>query len=386
LRKTQNAKLIYDQKKFVGVDFGIAYCYEHEQGCADIQNAFGVDRSRLGIDGFRMTKYPDEDCMLEVTRFADKMQHYVGLYFDTKNTNLKMNNMVQYYLPRPTTTNEDEICAAWDYESFGLVVHQSNSRIIDELMRAIRNDDLIIKMGSGVDDGEGGMCLLIASRVPQKIQEELLKNDRDIQKLYEAATQSGVAEYLQKHRKTYYSLKPAWVPQGFETERGKMKTKYAVMFFLNPCEQYKYNCGWYSVEELKEWAKDKGPVCKDNMTIETAVATLKDAALLEKAVMSMVKEIKDKLLRDVKSAAAPFRVESENGNDDSESQYPKSYYSPADQAAAVEKKLRTAYTSTDLLSRLDIMIRDKSIRLDANLIPLNHETLTILKEYLASTL
>jgi hypothetical protein len=388
LRKTNNAKLIYDKKIFVGVDFGVSYCYEHEQGCVDIQNAFGVDRSRVGIDGYKMTKYPDDDCTLQIVRFSDRMHQLVGLYFDTKNPNLKANNMAQYYLPRPTNYTEDEICAAWDNESFGLVLAKSNHKIIDELMSAIKNDDLIIKMGSGVNDYDGGLCLLIASRVPKEIKDEMLKTDRDTQKLYEAVTQTGIAEYLQRYRKSYYSLKPTWVTDGFETERGKMKTKYKVIFFLNPCEQHKYNCGWFTVEELKEWAKNKGPVCRTTMTTTMAVSTLKDATIMEQAMIMMISELKDKIVRDIK--------ETDMGSPDKdktiemgeiiagEKDHAPTYYSAKHQSSAVAKRLRSANTASELLSKIDALIREKAIRSEIEIVELNPATLAILKEYLAS--
>ena len=33
-------------------------------------------------------------------------------------------------------------------------------------------------------------------------------------------------------------------------------------FFLNPREQNRYNHGWFSLEELKAWAGDTGPIIK----------------------------------------------------------------------------------------------------------------------------
>lgn len=33
-------------------------------------------------------------------------------------------------------------------------------------------------------------------------------------------------------------------------------------FWLNPCEQNIYESGWYTLEELKQWGDEKGPIIK----------------------------------------------------------------------------------------------------------------------------
>lgn len=35
------------------------------------------------------------------------------------------------------------------------------------------------------------------------------------------------------------------------------------MFWLNPMNQKKYNHGWFTIEELQQWAKDNGPIVKN---------------------------------------------------------------------------------------------------------------------------
>jgi len=54
-------------------------------------------------------------------------------------------------------------------------------------------------------------------------------------------------------------LSPEWARNLSNLEGG---TKYPVMFWLNPQEQNKYRCGWFTVEELTEWAEDKGTIIK----------------------------------------------------------------------------------------------------------------------------
>ena len=59
---------------------------------------------------------------------------------------------------------------------------------------------------------------------------------------------------------SWYALKPAW--RDF-FEDPVYQSEYKVIFFLNPEGQNKYNSGWFTVEELLQWIKGKGPVIRN---------------------------------------------------------------------------------------------------------------------------
>ena len=55
---------------------------------------------------------------------------------------------------------------------------------------------------------------------------------------------------LEKAKCRYYALSLRW----------KDDDKKEVIFWLNPMEQDKNNFGWFTVEDLKDWAKGKGKI------------------------------------------------------------------------------------------------------------------------------
>ena len=86
---------------------------------------------------------------------------------------------------------------------------------------------------------------------------EMLARDEDARRLQTTAEKTGIAKKLKKAGLGWYALKPAW--RDFFKDP-VYRSKYKVIFFLNPEEQDKYNSGWFTVEELLQWIKGKGPV------------------------------------------------------------------------------------------------------------------------------
>lgn len=62
-----------------------------------------------------------------------------------------------------------------------------------------------------------------------------------------------VKKFLEKKKKGWFFLGN---PQKFDDGIWR--------FWLNPWDQHIYEAGWYTLEELKQWGKDKGPVIKQN--------------------------------------------------------------------------------------------------------------------------
>jgi hypothetical protein len=90
---------------------------------------------------------------------------------------------------------------------------------------------------------------------------EMLVRDEDARQLQTAAEKTGIAKKLKKKAGlSWYALKPAW--RDF-FEDPVYQSEYKVIFFLNPEGQNKYNSGWFTVEELLQWIKGKGPVIRN---------------------------------------------------------------------------------------------------------------------------
>lgn len=267
MRRTYNSELLYYGDVFAGVNLGADYCTEHECGINDINIAFGIKADAIGIDRYTITNAPKESKayvftpILTTTKFSDRKMKWIGLYFNTEHYQ-KSDSKIKEYLPKPYKYTEDEICAAWDSKSFGIVVHNSKKWIIEELMNAIENKDLTIGVGPSGPFQNGGLKLLIASRIPQEVKDQILEDHIDYNNLRIAVANTEIENYLRDHGKHYYALEPRWYLPEFRPENREFNTAHNVVFFLNPHEQNKYNYGWFTVEELKEWGEDKGPVCK----------------------------------------------------------------------------------------------------------------------------
>jgi hypothetical protein len=66
-----------------------------------------------------------------------------------------------------------------------------------------------------------------------------------------------IEEKIKKADLRYFALSPRWCNDGEKT-----RTKYPIVFWLNPHDQHIYNSGWFTVEELEQWISKTGPVLK----------------------------------------------------------------------------------------------------------------------------
>lgn len=71
-------------------------------------------------------------------------------------------------------------------------------------------------------------------------ERELLKRVRD----------TGIMAKLEASGKRFYALSP------------RLDDKGELTFWLNPCEQNRYNYGWMSLQDLQDWADNKGRIVK----------------------------------------------------------------------------------------------------------------------------
>jgi len=79
--------------------------------------------------------------------------------------------------------------------------------------------------------------------------------DKELAKLYKDVEETGIKKKLENANLRYYALSPS-------RPNKNMKTKYNVMFWLNPQQQDIHNYGYFSVEQLEEWIEGKGPIPK----------------------------------------------------------------------------------------------------------------------------
>lgn len=259
MRRTYNAKILEEDGKFVGINLGADFCAEHEFGIAPLERMLGLDKNQLGIDGHRISWDSAQNHVFTGSWRYGKEGWY-GLMICTNAPTRKLKE----YLPQPYAFSKDEMCMAWDDRSLGIVVHKDKKELIDRLLEAMKSDDLAIGLGRSMPFSNGGLKLIVISALSDEAKQAQLKAEEERERLLAAARKTKIESFLEKHGKKYHALAPSWFSPDFHPDGRILKTKHPVIFFLNPYEQSKYKCGWFTVEELKDWGRDKGIIIKNN--------------------------------------------------------------------------------------------------------------------------
>lgn len=80
---------------------------------------------------------------------------------------------------------------------------------------------------------------------------EIEKEQREYLAIWDEVAATRIEEMLKKAGKGYFAL-----------SRPRKNDAGELTMWLNPMEQHKYESGWYTIKQLEDWAKDKGPVMK----------------------------------------------------------------------------------------------------------------------------
>jgi hypothetical protein len=160
-------------------------------------------------------------------------------------------------------TNKYNMVCAWDSSSFGVCLPKKHKNILSEMYDVFQHRDIAIWVGGGGVFQNGGLMLAIVSNVDEKHKKEMLEVDLNYKGLIKAAKDTGIEEKLIKAGKRWYALNPKWKSEfeGGKSPNGS-KSKYNVVFWLNPMQQDINDSGWFTVEELELWVDSKGPILK----------------------------------------------------------------------------------------------------------------------------
>lgn len=286
MRRGHNNSWLKDEKgNLVALNLGADYTAEHEWGIKGIRSAFGLleDETVFGVERRRITQIPgtrnwrgiDEHTLL-YDEFGPKKRPEAALIFEKWGGDKLMEA-----LKKPTGDNRyvaqeislpkwDEKLAAkndstyyylstsWSEDDFGIHVRgEENVAKLHRLYDALLDKDLAIWLGGGHVFQNAGLVLGIVSAIPEENLKTMREADENAAKLKLASKETGIEAFLQSKGKTWYALSPRWI---FEDR--KSKSAFPVMYWLNPTEQQKYESNYFTVEELKQWAEETGPVIK----------------------------------------------------------------------------------------------------------------------------
>ena len=259
MRRSYEGSIIKNSKdEFVGVNLGADYCAEHEWGISRMCSRLGIANNSItvGVDRRRVTK--GENIGGGIVTINKKKYFYIysaSIRYMKNHETASVREIMEYQSigPEEYTMARTGFVAGWDEMDFQLLLDTPYVEQGKELLEALNNNDAMIYTGKSSNPfGRGGLNIVILSRMDTDVLAEMKDSDEDNNRLMKAAEETGIYEILRKAHKRYFALSPRW----------KDQNKTEVVFFLNPMEQSKYNFGWYGVRELKQWAKDKGPIVK----------------------------------------------------------------------------------------------------------------------------
>lgn len=251
MRHANDAEVMKIDDKLVGFNLGADYCAEHEWGIKGIVREFRIDRDKVGIDGRMVTVVPESLVYTDIT--YEKMKCHllvlVPYYYQEDDLKITKDDLRRWELCT-YRFEEKGITTAWDEKSFAILVTDKYKDELKELYEAFINLDVAVGIAPSEAFKNGGLKFCIKSRLPKETIQSIKDADLDYLALQKAVEETGIKKILENAKCRYYALSPRWKDDG----------KKEVIFWLNPMEQDKNNFGWFTVEDLKDWAKGKGKI------------------------------------------------------------------------------------------------------------------------------
>lgn len=255
-----------DAGEIYAINLGSDFCSEHEHGVERIYNLMGCKTDAIGID-----RYKSKNSSLKnVLSFRVNYVFYIlfGGYWGWNNlttTELKEEFKKRYRKgSRELSLYGDELFGgAWSDNDFGIAVSINENEAYPfalKLSKAIEDGDFSVWFS-----GEGGnnpfvrpgLVIGITSMVPKEIQDYMAECHIEEKRINDADEATGIKILLKEKGKKYFACKVDWLKERFTVANGEKKiSKYPVIYFLNPWDQEDNNCGWFTVEELTDWAND----------------------------------------------------------------------------------------------------------------------------------
>jgi len=249
-KSTSKACIAYEESetgpdRVWGVFLGYDFCSEHEHGIRRLLSAFGIPAGdEMGVARRKASVVPKG---LSWVGKGSRKGILMATPFDVEYE--KDNVAAHYWQVLRLDEARHGLVAAWDEESFMVTSNvASEADALQEVFKHFKEMDAIVCLHT---DFMGSSLLLgIASRIPANIGKEWEKNDLDRNQAQKKLRESGIEKLLAKKGKRYFSLSP------------QIRSDGELSFWLNPMEQQKNNFGWFALQDLKDWAKDKGPIPK----------------------------------------------------------------------------------------------------------------------------
>ena len=247
-------------EEFCGVNFGYDFCAEHEIGITGIREAFGIKvysgseivksikkifgvlKPDFGINARLITQKPP-------TLHFNQKGHFCVIYYSSfKLSDEYFSEGIKSLSWEMSKPNGKDLVTFWGDNGFMLVT--TNEEYYQKLKKGFFDMNIAIFTA-----GRNGLVICLPDKLDDVTKTEMYASDLNAWELRKMSEESGIEKELAKAKKEYLVLKPGW----------KNPAKKEMWFFLNPVDQRRYNHGWYTVEELRQWIADKGPIVKDGV-------------------------------------------------------------------------------------------------------------------------
>lgn len=242
-----------------GVNFGYDFCAEHEQGISGIREAFGIKtytgnstvnaikklfgslKPQLGLEARLITQKPTS------LQFVQKGDFCCIYYATQKLTEAVFQDGIKTLAWEMTKPGGVDLSCYWGENSFMMVT--TNHEYYQELKKGFFENKIAIFTA-----GKHGLVICLPDRVDVRTRTDMYASDFNMLELRKKSDDIGIEKELLAAKKEFIALKPGW----------KDPATKEIWFWLNPYDQKKYNYGWFTVKELKEWIKEEGPIIINN--------------------------------------------------------------------------------------------------------------------------
>jgi len=256
MRRAQNPELIFNDEVLLGVNLSYDFCAEHEWGIKGLKNAFGIseDISDYGMKRRKITIVPKTVEWIKYTKegltyegFIFNPHYYNGGAVEYAITSTELN----IYKPFKGEMTK-YLTAAWDENSFAVLsIDPDTVKHLREIFEQFQRKNIVIMLsGASNPFANSGLVIGIADRLPKDIVDMWETCDKEAHEIKKEFEATGIEALLSKSGKRYYALSPRRQKDG------------SLMYWLNPYEQQKNNSGWFTLEDLKLWAVEEGPIPK----------------------------------------------------------------------------------------------------------------------------
>lgn len=253
-----------------GLNLGSDHCAEHEWGISELKQILGIqDENPSGLESRKITNLLEKNLFIHDDKASKKKTGKTILLIEAEYTisaakqdlkNLNAQNMP--YAPKGG--EKPDLCPSWSSRGLCVVASKDEDRQnLRVLIQALKNSDAALWLGGGGVFENAGLCIGILSKIDDESKQHMKEADENSRLLKAADAATGIKELLAGANKRYFALSPAWASSIKSTARGEINTAFDVIYWLNPMEQDKNNYGWFTVEQLREWAQNQGPIVKE---------------------------------------------------------------------------------------------------------------------------